>query len=79
MLVTLEGMVTLVRPEQTENAEEPMLVTPSGMVTLVRPERPCNAEEPMLVTVYPFMVEGINTSPVVWEDVVIVASDPLTS
>jgi hypothetical protein len=37
MLVTLSGMVTLVRPEQPRNALSPMLVTLSGMVTLVRP------------------------------------------
>ncbi len=40
MLVTLDGMVTLVRPVQLENAELPMLVTPSGMVNEVRPLQP---------------------------------------
>ena len=40
MLVTEFGMVTLVRPEQPENAESPMLVTEFGIVTLVRPEQP---------------------------------------
>ena len=39
MLVTLSGMVTLVKPVQPENAELPMLVTLSGMVTLVKPEQ----------------------------------------
>jgi hypothetical protein len=43
MLVTLDGMVTLVRPEQPSNALPPMLVTLDGMVTLVRPEQPSNA------------------------------------
>jgi hypothetical protein len=43
MLVTELGMVTLVRPEQPENASLPMLVTEFGMVTLVRPEQPENA------------------------------------
>ena len=36
MLVTLAGIVTLVRLVQPENASEPMLVTLSGIVTLVR-------------------------------------------
>ena len=43
MLVTLAGIVTLVRPLQPENAEYPMLVTPSGIVTFVRPLQPENA------------------------------------
>ena len=37
MLVTLFGMVILVRPAQQENAFSPMFVTLSGIVTLVRP------------------------------------------
>jgi hypothetical protein len=32
MLVTLSGMLTLVRPLQSEKAQSPMLVTLSGMV-----------------------------------------------
>ena len=36
MLVTLSGIVTLVRLLQPSKAELPMLVTPSGIVTLVR-------------------------------------------
>ena len=36
MLVTLSGIVTLVRDEQSEKAESPMLVTLFGIVTLVR-------------------------------------------
>ena len=39
MLVTLSGMLTLVSPEQPENAPLPMLVTLSGMLTLVRFEQ----------------------------------------
>ena len=35
MLVTLEGIVTLVREEQPLNAHSPMLVTLEGIVTLV--------------------------------------------
>ena len=37
MLVTLFGIVTLVSPLQSRNAEDPMLVTLSGIVTLVSP------------------------------------------
>ena len=36
MLVTLSGIVTLVRDAQPEKAQAPMLVTLSGIVTLVR-------------------------------------------
>ena len=36
MLVTLSGIVTLVRDVQLEKAYLPMLVTLSGIVTLVR-------------------------------------------
>ena len=43
MLVTLSGIVTLVRPVQPENAAAPMLVTLSGIVTLVRLVQPENA------------------------------------
>jgi len=50
MLVTLFGIVTLVRPLQPLNAEDPMLVTLFGIVTLVSPLQPENAEESMLVT-----------------------------
>jgi hypothetical protein len=35
MLVTPDGIVTLVSPVQPENAPLPMLVTLSGIVTLV--------------------------------------------
>jgi hypothetical protein len=37
MLVTLFGIVMLVRPLQLSNVELPMLVTLFGIVTLVRP------------------------------------------
>ena len=50
-------MVTLVRPEQPENALWPMLVTELGIVTLVRPEQPENAELPMLVTLLGMLTE----------------------
>ena len=37
MLVTLEGIVTLVSPVQVPNAQPPMLVTPEEIVTPVSP------------------------------------------
>ena len=43
MLVTLDGIVTDVRPLQPENAEDPMLVTLDGIVTDVRPLQASNA------------------------------------
>ena len=43
MEVTLFGIVTLVNPEQEENAWVPMEVTLFGIVTLVNPEQPENA------------------------------------
>ena len=58
MLVTLSGIVTLVKALQPENAESPMLVTLSGIVTLVKPLQPENAEFAMRVTQL-----GIVTSP----------------
>ena len=42
MEVTLEGIVTEVKPEHSLNAEDPIEVTPSGIVTEVKPEQPLN-------------------------------------
>jgi hypothetical protein len=42
MLVTLLGIVTLVKPLQFQNTLSPMLVTLLGIVTLVREEHPSN-------------------------------------
>ena len=50
MLITLLGIVTLIKPVQPENAKSPMLVTLVGIVTLIRPRQPENAKSPMLVT-----------------------------
>src|SRR2546426_664240 len=50
MLVTLLGIVTLVRLVQRENAWDPMMVTLLGIVTLVRLVQAENAKLPMLVT-----------------------------
>ena len=50
MLVTLLGIVTLVRLVQNSNASLPMLVTLLGIVTLVRLVQTSNAWSPMLVT-----------------------------
>ena len=65
MLVTLFGIVTLVRPVQPENARSPMGVTRLGRVTLVRPVQPENAWSPMRVTGRPSMVLGIVAAPAV--------------
>ena len=43
MLVTLDGILTFVRPLQPENVPQLMLVTLSGIVTLVKPWQPENA------------------------------------
>ena len=43
MVVTLLGIVTLVRPVQLSNAEFPMVVTLLEIVTLVRPVHLVNA------------------------------------
>ena len=58
MLVTLSGIVTLVRDEHPRKAESPMLVTLSGIVTLVRDSQPEKAQSPMLVT-----LSGIVSTP----------------
>ena len=50
MLVTLLGIVTLVRLVQAENASSPMLMTPLEIVTLVRLVQSSNAQSPILVT-----------------------------
>ena len=59
MLVTLSGIVTLVRELQLSKAPKPMLVTLSGIVTLVRDLQPEKASSPMHVTVTPSIVCGI--------------------
>ena len=43
MLVTLSGIVILVKPVQHQNAQPPILVTLSGIVTLVKLVHPSNA------------------------------------
>ena len=50
MLVTLLGIVMLVRLAQPQKALSPMLVTLLGMVMLVRFLQPRKALDPMLVT-----------------------------
>jgi hypothetical protein len=62
MLVTLFGIVTLVRPLQSRNASYPMLVTEVGIVTLVNPLQSRKADSPMLVTGLPPSVEGMVTA-----------------
>ena len=43
IVVTLEGIVTEVKPEHQQNARSPMEVTLEGIVTEVKPEQPSNA------------------------------------
>ena len=64
MLVTLLGMLMLVRLLQPENAAYPMLVTLSGMVMLVRLLQPSNAKSPMVSTLRPSIIAGISIAPV---------------
>ena len=59
MFVTQFGIVTLVSPLQSRNADAPMLVTLSGIITLVSPLQPQNVDDPILVT-----PSGIVKSPV---------------
>ena len=61
MLVTLSGMVMLIRLLQPENAKPPMLVTLSGMVMLVslRQLRKLPMLEPLVITTVCKFVFGI--------------------
>ena len=50
MLVTLPGIVTLVKPVQLSNAPFPILFTLFGIVTLVKPSQLEKASSPISVT-----------------------------
>ena len=63
MLITLSGIVMLVRLVQFKKAESPILVTLSGIVMLVRLVQLQKAWVPMLVTGLPPIVFGITSSP----------------
>ena len=63
MLVTLLGMVMLVRPVHLRKAAYPMLVTLLGIVMLVRPVQSRKAQPPMLVTGFPSISDGIVIAP----------------
>ena len=52
MLVTLSGIVMLIKDAQPPNASTPMLVTPSGIVTLFRDVHSQKAPSSMLVTLF---------------------------
>ena len=56
MLVTLLGIVMLVRLLQPRNAPFPMLVTLLGIVMLFRLLQPLNAQLSMLVTLFPIVM-----------------------
>ena len=55
--VTLEGIVTEVKPVQPENAEAPIEVTPSGIVTEVKPPGHATSVLPSLLQRSPFTTE----------------------
>ena len=57
MLVTLLGMVILIKPVQPEKARLPMLVTPFGISMLVRLKQLKKAPSPMLVTLFGIVIE----------------------
>jgi hypothetical protein len=63
MLVTLSGIVILLRLLHQLKAPFPMLLTLSGMAMLVSCWHQLKASEPMLVTVLPSMVVGIVKAP----------------
>ncbi len=50
MLVTLVGIVILVKELQPSNSDEAILVTLVGIVTLVKELQPSNTDTPTLVT-----------------------------
>ena len=56
MVVTLFGMVILVKPQHISNVLDPMLVTPFGMLMLVKVLQKEKALLPILVTIYIFSV-----------------------
>ena len=57
MLVTLSGMVMVVRLRHPERAKPPIWVTPSGIVMLAKLEHSTKAQSPMLVIFFPIMME----------------------
>ena len=77
MLVTLSGIVTLVRAVQPENAASPMLVTLSGIVTLVREVQSENADLPISVTGYPPKDDGIVIAPLAEVSQSVITASPL--
>ena len=63
MLVTLSGIVILLRLVQFWKARVPMLVTLSGIVILVRLVHSAKASELTEVTTNPSIVSGITNAP----------------
>ena len=76
MLVTLSGMVIVVRLVQFAKAPPPILVTLSGIVMLVRLVQKRKASSPMLVTGISSMKVGMIRSPDAFllESVIVTAS-----
>ena len=61
ILVTLFGMVILVKPVHLKKAFDPMPVIPSGIITLVIDALSLNAFEPIDTTLKPFIFAGMLT------------------
>ena len=59
MLVTLLGMMMLVKLVQSRNAKSAMVVTPLGMMMLVKLAHPRNALSPMVVTLLGIVMEPL--------------------
>jgi hypothetical protein len=57
MEVTLEGIVTDVKPEQPQNAEDPTVVTLEGIITEVKPPRHAISVLPSLLQSKLFIAE----------------------
>ena len=81
MLVTLSGIVTVVKPVHPENAEDPTLVTLEGIVIEVKTLQYANAYLSMLVTlsgivteVKPLQPENAY-SPMLVPDVIVTEND----
>ena len=80
MLVTLLGIVMLVRLEQDRKELFPMLVALPGIVMLVRLEQNSKDQSPMLDTDLPSMISGITSdSSADVSHPIIITVDPLAS
>ncbi len=63
MLLTLSGIVMLVKEEQPEKAPSPMLLTLFGIVMLFRDLQPAKALLPILLTSLSPRIDGMVSAP----------------